>query len=111
MYTLLDVLDATRDLFQTLRVKEQRDYESTLRSKGYPTSRRIEYVEDETFGKDEDLVMDKAAVTRQFEIGFQKTGVQFAIGDSKLGLGSQMQPLELTSHAQCIHMSPYKLRS
>ena len=111
MYTLLDVLDATRDLFQTLRVKEQRDYELALRSKGYPTSRRIEYVEDETLGKDEDLVMDKAAVTRQFEIGFRKTGVQFAIGDGMLGLGSQMQPLELMFHAQYTHMSPYKLRS
>jgi hypothetical protein len=81
VYTLLDVFDATRDLLQTLKVKEKRDYELNLRSKGYPTTRRIEYVEDETLGKDEDLVMDKAAVTRQFEIGFQKAGVQFAIGD------------------------------
>ncbi|KAH7405880.1 hypothetical protein DE146DRAFT_630581 [Phaeosphaeria sp. MPI-PUGE-AT-0046c] len=84
VYTLLDVFDATRDLFQTLKVKEKRDYELTLRSKGYPTTRRIEYVEDETVGKDEDLVMDKAAVTRQFEIGFQKAGVQFAVGNANI---------------------------
>jgi hypothetical protein len=82
--TLLGVFDATRDLSQTLRVKEKRDYELSLRSKGYPLSRRIEYVEDESLGKDEDLVMDKAAVTRQFEIGFQKIGVQFAVGDGTI---------------------------
>jgi hypothetical protein len=65
VYTLLDVFDAARDLHQTLKVKEKRDYELSLRSKGYPPSRRIEYVEDESLGKDEDLVMDKAAVTRR----------------------------------------------
>lgn len=81
VFTLLSVFDATRDLFQTLKIKEKRDYELSLRSKGYPSSRRIEYVEDEDLGRDEDLVMDKAAVTRQFEIGFQKIGSQFAVGD------------------------------
>jgi hypothetical protein len=84
VYTLLDVFDATRDIYQTLQVKEKRDYESSLRLKGYPASRRIEYVEDDQLGKDEDLVMDKAAVTRQFEIGFQKVGAQFAVGDGTL---------------------------
>jgi hypothetical protein len=84
VYSLLDVFDATRDLSQTLRVKEKRDYELTLRSKGYPPSRRIDYVEDKGLGQDEDLIMDKAAVTRQFEIGFQKIGARFAIGDGKL---------------------------
>jgi hypothetical protein len=84
VYRLLDVFDATRDLHQTLKVKEKRDYELSLRSKGYPPSRRIEYVEDESLGKDEDLVMDKAAVTRQFEIGLQKVGAQFAVGDGKI---------------------------
>ena len=88
VYTLLEVFDATRDLYQTLKVKEKRDYELSLRSKGYPTSRRIEYVEDGILGKDEDLVMDKAAVTRQFEIGFQRVGSQFAVGDGK-SLSSQ----------------------
>lgn len=84
VYTLLGVFDATRDLFQTLKAKEQRDYESSLRSKGYPASRRVEYVEDENLGRDEDLVMDKAAVTRQFEIGFQNIGALFAVGDGML---------------------------
>jgi hypothetical protein len=81
VYTLLDVFDATRDLSQTLRVKEKRDYEMNLRSKGYPPSRRVEYVEDKSLGWDEDLIMDKAAVTRQFEIGIQKIGAQFVVGD------------------------------
>jgi hypothetical protein len=106
VYTLLDVFDAARDLHQTLKVKEKRDYELSLRSKRYPPSRRIEYVEDESLGKDEDLVMDKAAVTRrkcqysryclrnnyglvtyfpiEFEIGLEKVGRQFAVGDSEL---------------------------
>lgn len=91
VYTLLDVFDATRDIFQTLQVKEKRDYESSLRSKGYPTSRRLEFVEDDQLGKEEDLLMDKAAVTRQFEIGFQKVGAQFAIGDSMLRSGKLCQ--------------------
>lgn len=83
MYSLLGIFDATRDLFQTLRVKEKRDYERNLRSKGYPASRSIKYVEDESLGTDEALVMDKAAVTRQFEIGYQALGAEFAKGDSK----------------------------
>jgi hypothetical protein len=83
VYTLLDVFDATRDLYQTLKVKEKRDYEASLRAKGYPTLRRIEYVEDESVGKDEGLVMDKTAVTRQFEMGYQKMGSEFAVGDGK----------------------------
>lgn len=96
VYTLLDVFDATRDLFQTLKVKEKRDYELTLRSKGYPPSRRIEYIEDDILGKDEDLVMDKAAVTRQFEIGFQKIGAQFAVGDGRPHLDASLKSAKLT---------------
>jgi len=81
VYTLLDVFDATRDLYHTLTVKEKRDYEQTLRSKGYPGSRRIEYVKDEELGSDEAIVMDKAAVTRQFELGHERLGTEFAKGD------------------------------
>jgi hypothetical protein len=81
VYTLLDVFDAARDLHQTLRHKEERDLELRLRSKGYPQSRRIEYVEDDELSTDEGIVLDKAAVTRQFENGFQDIGGQFAIGD------------------------------
>ncbi|CAN9309122.1 unnamed protein product [Alternaria alternata] len=80
--TLLDVFDATRDLYETLTVKEQRDYEQNLRSKGYPASRRIEYVKDERLGSDEAIVTDKAVVTRQFDIGYQTIGVEFAEGDA-----------------------------
>ncbi|KAH8693316.1 hypothetical protein GQ44DRAFT_719687 [Phaeosphaeriaceae sp. PMI808] len=96
VYTLLGVLDATRDLYQTLKIKERRDYELSLQSKGYPTSRRIAYVEDEDLAEDEDLVMDKEAITRQFKIGYQKLGSQFAIGDvfSQVGLQSQVIALQ-----------------
>lgn len=80
VYTLLGAFDATRDLYQTLQVKEKRDYETNLRSKGYPTTRRLEYVEDGSLGTDEDLIADQAAVTRQFEIGYQQLGTQFAEG-------------------------------
>jgi hypothetical protein len=86
VYTLLDVFDATRDLYETLTVKEQRDYEQNLRSKGYPASRRIEYVNDERLGSDEAIVTDKAVVTRQFDIGYQTMGAEFAMGDGKLAL-------------------------
>ncbi|KAF1940493.1 hypothetical protein EJ02DRAFT_423930 [Clathrospora elynae] len=81
IYTLLDVFDATRDLHQTLTIKEQRDYEQSLRSKGYPASRRIEYVKDERLGSDEDIVMDKAAVMRRFVDGVHALGAEFAEGD------------------------------
>lgn len=40
-------------------------------------------MEDGTLGSDEAIVMDKAAVTRQFEIGYQVLGAEFAKGDSK----------------------------
>lgn len=79
--TLLDVFDATRDLYQTLSIKEQRDYELSLRAKGYPPSRHVEYVEDERLGSEEAIALDKATVTRQFETGYQIIGVDFAIGD------------------------------
>ncbi|KAL5119548.1 hypothetical protein ACEQ8H_002613 [Pleosporales sp. CAS-2024a] len=95
VYTLLGVFDATRDLFETLKIKEKRDYELSLRAKGYPVSRRVEYVEDEVVGKDEDLVMDKAAVTRQFELGFQKIGSQFAVGDALSHVALQAQIIAL----------------
>ncbi|KAF2877017.1 hypothetical protein BDV95DRAFT_643736, partial [Massariosphaeria phaeospora] len=82
VYTLLNVFDATRDLYETLRNKEKRDYQENLRSKGYPSSRRIEYVDGDGADGEEAIVMDKAAVTRQFEIGFQDVGAQYAVGDA-----------------------------
>jgi hypothetical protein len=88
---LLDVFDASRDLYQTLRAKEKRDYEQNLRSRGYPNGRLIDYVDDEDARGDESLVLDKAAVTRQFEIGFQTVGAQFAIGDGMRTFSSPSQ--------------------
>ncbi|CBX94823.1 hypothetical protein LEMA_P118260.1 [Plenodomus lingam JN3] len=82
VYKFFDVFDATKDLYQTLTIKEQRDYEETLRSKGYPSSRRIEYVHDEALGSEKGITMDKAAVKRQFEIGYSTLGAEFAIGDA-----------------------------
>lgn len=92
---LLDVFDATRDLYQTLTVKEQRDYELSLRSKGYPASRRIEYVADGRLGSDEAIVLDKAAVTRQFEIGHQAIGADFVVGDVLAHTSLQSQIITL----------------
>lgn len=84
VYTLLDVFDASRDLHQTLRAKEKRDYEQNLRSRGYPSGRKFDYVDDEDAKGDESLVLDKAAVTRQYENGLQDVGARFSIGDGVL---------------------------
>jgi hypothetical protein len=65
-----------------LRAKDKRDHEQALRSRGYPSGRKIEYVDEED-SEEESLVMDKAAVTRQFDIGFNELGLQFAVGDGK----------------------------
>ncbi|KAL6705894.1 hypothetical protein ACN47E_006354 [Coniothyrium glycines] len=93
--TLLDVLDATRDLYQTLTEKERRDYELSLQSKGYPSSRHIEYVGDETLGSDETIVEDKIAVKKQFEIGSQALGNEFAVGDVHAHVALQSQIITL----------------
>ena len=84
VYTLLDVFDATRDLHQTLKAKEKRDYEQSLRSRGYPVGRRFDIVDEKDDGGDESLVMDKAAVNRQFELGLREIGPTFAVGDGKI---------------------------
>jgi hypothetical protein len=107
VYTLLDVFDATRDLYQTLTEKEQRDYEHNLRSKGYPVSRRIEYVKDERLGSDESIGMDTAKVTRQFEIGYQALGTEFAIGDGKSSsLSSRNEASSLSQNLQASRTPP-----
>lgn len=84
VYTMLDVFDATKDLHQTLKAKEQREYEQRLRSKGYPGSRGVEFVKDSELDGEEAIMMDKAAVRRQFERGLREVGPQFATGDGKL---------------------------
>lgn len=80
VYTLVDVLDATRDLYITLRNKEERDRERDFKARGYCDVRSSEYVDGED-ASDESIVLDKAAVTRHFEIGVEEIGPQFAIGD------------------------------
>lgn len=96
VYTLLDVFDATRDTLITLRQKERRDREDRLRAKGYPDSRRFEYVDEENLAGEEGVVLDKNAVTREFELGFQDIGAQFAVGDvvSQTALQSQIITLQ-----------------
>lgn len=79
--TLLDVFDATRDLYQTLKSKQRRDYEHNLRSRGY--RRSVDCVDDGPDGE-EDIIMDKAAVLRTFDVGIDEVGTQFAVGDGKV---------------------------
>lgn len=77
VYILSGVFDATRDLYRTLSLKEQREYEQSLRS----YSRRSEYVSDERLGSEEAIMTDKATMVRQFEIGYHAMGTEFAMGD------------------------------
>lgn len=93
--TLLDAFDATRDLYQTLAIKEQRDFEEGLRSKGYPTSRRIEYVKDGRSGSEEGILVDQASVKHQFDIGYRKLGAEFIMGD---GMDSSHCPCHYFAH-------------
>lgn len=112
VYTILDVFDATRDLYQTLRKKEKRDHEQDLRARGYPSSRKIEYVDDYETGGDESIVVDKAAVTRQFEIGFQDVGSQFAVGDGTIPLlESSSQFGVLADLEQSLHRQRFNPKS
>ncbi|KAF2691575.1 hypothetical protein K458DRAFT_411304 [Lentithecium fluviatile CBS 122367] len=97
VYTLLDVFDASRDLYQTLRAKEKRDYQQNLRSRRHSSGRLANYVDDEDAGGDESIVIDKAAVTRRFEIGFQDVGAQYAIGDVITQTALQSQIITLQS--------------
>lgn len=83
-------------MLYTLKTKERRDYELSLRSKGYPTSRRVEYIEDEDTRGDEAIVTDKAAVTRQYENGLENVGQVYAVGDGmSYTLGSLFEVADL----------------
>lgn len=98
VHTLLEVFDATRDLHHTLSLKEKREYEQSRRARRYSSGRNIDFIDDEdTRGGSDSLVMDKAAVTRQFEIGFDEFGVQFAIGDVVTQTALQSQIITLQS--------------
>ncbi|KAF2743646.1 hypothetical protein M011DRAFT_480588 [Sporormia fimetaria CBS 119925] len=95
VHSLLDVFDAARDLVHTLHNKSRRDLETSLRSNGYPASRKIEYV-DEGAGE-ESIVLHRAAVKKQFDVGFYDVGAQFAVGDVISQTGLQCQIIELQS--------------
>lgn len=90
--TLLDVFDATRDLYHTLKSKQRRDYEHNLRSRGYRKS--IGYVDDDPDGEEE-IIMDKAAVLRTIDVGVEEVGTQFAVGDGKEQPGQPQNEFEL----------------
>lgn len=83
MYTLLDVFDATRDLHETLTTKEKRDYELQLRSKGYPSSRKLEFIDDNAANGNRAILTDKLALLRRYEDGLRDVGSDFAVGDGK----------------------------
>ncbi|KAL5422289.1 hypothetical protein PMIN04_004808 [Paraphaeosphaeria minitans] len=91
--TLLDVFDATRDLCQTLKSKQRRDYEQNLRSRGY--RRSTDYTDDRP-DDEKEIIMDKAAVLRTFDVGLEEVGTQFAVGDviSQAGLQAQIIVLQ-----------------
>lgn len=86
MYILADVFDATKDLYRSLTIKEQKEYEQNLRAKGYPPSRRVEYVREESLGSEDAIMTDKSTVIRQFEKGYHAMGSEFARGDGMLCL-------------------------
>ena len=96
VHTLLDVFDATRDLYQTLKSKQRRDYEQNLRSRGY--RRNLEFLDDGPDGEAE-IVMDKAAVMKQLDIGLQDIGPQFAVGDGKKFPTCARARLECSRHS------------
>ncbi len=81
MYTLLDVFDATRDLYQTLSNKDKRDHELQLRSKGYPSSRKLEFIDDIEINGNRAILTDKLALLRKYEDGLRDIGSTFAVGD------------------------------
>lgn len=96
VHILLDVFDATQDLYQTLAIKEERDYDNRLRSKGYPSSRQVDYIKDENLGSEEQILQDKKAVKRQYDIGHLEFGIEFARGDGKeASLGFLWTPFPL----------------
>ncbi|EMD65672.1 hypothetical protein COCSADRAFT_139900 [Bipolaris sorokiniana ND90Pr] len=93
VYILSGVFDATRDLYRSLSLKEQREYEQSLRS----YSRRAEYVSDERLGSEEAVMTDKATMVRQFEIGYHAMGTEFAMGDVTAQTELQWQIIALQS--------------
>lgn len=83
LYTLLDVFDAARDLYQTLTIKGKRD---CARAKGYASSRKIDIVDDVAENGTRGILTDKLAVLKRYEDGLRGVGEEFAIGDGGLPL-------------------------
>jgi len=84
VYTLLDVFDATRDLYQTLTNKDKRELELHLRAKGYSgSSRQLDYVDDAGASGKRGILTDKLAVLKRFEDGLRDVGDGFAVGDGE----------------------------
>ncbi|KAF3046714.1 hypothetical protein E8E11_007524 [Didymella keratinophila] len=81
VYTLLEVFDATRDLYQTLTNKDKRDLEQKLRSNGYPSSRKLEFIDDAEVNGTRAILTDKLALLRRYEDGLRDAGPTFAVGD------------------------------
>lgn len=97
VYKLLDVFDATRDLHQTLSDKDQRDYELQLRSKGYPSARKLEFVDDSKVNGNRAILTDKLALLRRYEDGLRDLGSEFAIGDALSHVSLQSEVINLQS--------------
>lgn len=81
MYTLLEVFDATRDLYQTLMDKNKRDLEQKLRLNGYPSSRKLKFFDDAEVTGTRAILTDKLALLRRYEDGLRDAGPTFAVGD------------------------------
>ncbi|KAJ4984138.1 hypothetical protein SVAN01_10370 [Stagonosporopsis vannaccii] len=95
VYKLLDVFDATRDLYQTLSNKDKRDYELQLRSKGYPSSRKLEFVDGTEVNGNRAILTDKLALLRRYEDGLRDVGSEFAIGDALSHISLQSEVIKL----------------
>ena len=83
VYALLEVFDATKDLYETLMNKDKRDHEQQLRAKGYP--RKLEFIDDNGANGARAILTDKLALLRRYEDGLRGVGPEFAAGDGKIG--------------------------
>ncbi|KAF2632605.1 hypothetical protein BU25DRAFT_405926 [Macroventuria anomochaeta] len=95
VYTLLDVFDATRDLYQTLTNKDKRDYELQLRLKGHPSSRKLESIDDTKVSGNRAILTAKLALLRRYEDGLRDVGSEFAVGDTLSHVSLQSEVIKL----------------
>ncbi|KAF3000776.1 hypothetical protein E8E13_005190 [Curvularia kusanoi] len=95
VYTLLDVFDATRDLYQTLTAKDKREVEFQMRAKGFSGTRQLEYLDDAEVSGKRGILTDKLAVLRRYEDGLRDAGDGFAIGDALSHVSLQSEVIRL----------------